>query len=79
MDCSAEKRQAGTGTPSAGPHPSVDERLLAARCRLLYEQTGIAMAGGTVALFLIVYLLREQMPLAQLLSCICCVSSRPAT
>ncbi len=67
MDCSAEKIQAGTGIPLAGPPPSADERLLAARCRLLYEQTGIALAGGTVAAFLIAYLLREQMAVGQLM------------
>ncbi len=67
MDCSAEKIRPDTGRRPAQPSPSVDERLLAAQCRLLYEQTGIAVAGGTVALFLIVFLLREQMPLGQLM------------
>jgi len=53
---------AGTGEPAP-----VAERLLAAQCRLLYSQSRVALLGGVVAAFFVVYVLREQMPLASLL------------
>ena len=62
MSHSSEEHHAATAET-----PSVDERLLAAQCRILYAQSRVSLIGGIVAALFVVYALREQMPLAWLL------------